>query len=233
MASFFRRAGAEILRVLRLAAAPAVAGTNALVYGLLSDGTTRVFAKNADGTTANLSTNLQQRMLSPKYDGTAASAALNNDDAKAIFMGYAYRDFAIGETLRVGWRMNTAGADITWGEVAVGTGAWSAGVAPTITPIDFTAVTTPMDDDSATNEFTVITLTTAIPKGRGLWVIFAQANTTTAPQLNVGPIDLDGTAVFVNNTTGGWRPSAQLNVATAFTIDASGAVIKAALSPPA
>lgn len=233
MASFFRRAGTEILRVIRSAAVPSPSGTNGILYGILSDGQTRLFTKDSGGTAFNISTALQQRMLSPKYDGAAANVLLAANAAKAIFMGYAYRDFAIGEVFTAGWRMAVTGANITWGEIAVGTGAWTAGSAPTITPISFTSVATPMGADSATNEVTTITLVTAIPKGRGLWVIFAEANGTTAPQLNAGPIDLDGVGVFVGNATGGWRPSAQLGVATAFTIDSSSAVIKAALSPPA
>lgn len=156
------------------------------------------------------------------YDAAAATQAIANNAAIAVLVGYAWQQLNTGTAIKLAWRNTTAAADLTWGEVAIGTGLFVAGDAGTsITPMGFADAAATMNANN-TNNTATITLASTIRKGQGIWVIFAAANTTSAPEVAAGLVDVAATGAIATLATAGWRPSAQLGVAATFLT--SGAV---------
>lgn len=144
---------------------------------------------------------------------------LDNDLVFATFLGYAWRNFAIGDVFECAWASTNAGTKLDWGEIAIGTGVYIAGSAPTITPVDFTSVKTPLGAAGA-NQTTPITLTSGIAVGSGLWMIIGAHHTAgTAPKIEGDDIDVQASGLLSSNVTPGWQPSLNLGVPTAFAID--------------
>lgn len=163
-----------------------------------------------------------QVLRSSKYGGDDGAVAVDNDVALAVFLGYAYRDLAIGTNLRVSWRNVGAAVDVTWAEVALGVSSvgYFAGSTPVgLVTVGATSIAVPVV--SATTNFTsTVTLTVEVPKGAAIYGIIAAATTTTAPTVLSGPADVQGSGVMLSCTTAGYRPSTAVGEAS-FAIDAT------------
>lgn len=148
---------------------------------------------------------------------------LADDNVFATFLGYAWRDLAVGEVLNCAWSLTTQGVNVTWGEIAVGIGPFVAGAAAaSIIPIDFTDVKTEVESPTG-NFTTAITLTSPIAAGNGIWMIVGAKTGVglgaTPPEINADDADGQATGLMTVNTTAGWRPSLNLGVVTAFDTD--------------
>lgn len=194
----------------------------------LGDGLTAIFISDGVSRWQVVTTDIvvPQKLVSPKWDSTDTTSAVNNDEARAFVLGYAWRDFAVGESVRVSWRADSAGVAITWGEVALGVGSFTAGSTPAgVTPVGFTSIAAELAT-AATNYTTSVVLTNAIQRGQTLYGVIAAANTNTAPLVTAGIADATGSCLSVVNTTAGWRPSLQLGVQGVFAVDATLAIPK-------
>lgn len=173
-----------------------------------------------------------QVLVSPKYDGADGQTALANDVARAFLLGYAWKDIPNGTTLPVSWRNVVAGVDIVWGEVAIGIGAFVAGANSSITPKGFANVAVTGLPTAATNFTTNVTISgTVIRRGAPLWGIIAANTTTTEPQPLSGPADVQGSG-RVQSRSAVWRPSLNIDVASAFVVDLTRGVPKQSWSVP-
>lgn len=166
-------------------------------------------------------TPIPQRLLSPGWSpGTAGDLTLDNDQAFTMFMGFAWRDFAIGEEFVHAWAVNTSGVDVTWAEIALGIAQFIPSAEPSPEPVGFVSVVAEMEGAPGPRA-TVVTLTQAIPAGSGLWAIMAAASTTTAPVVHgtQNSEDTVGGSTIGFLTTPGWRPSEHIGTPTAFGPD--------------
>lgn len=211
---------------------PAVGDTiNGFATWTVSAGRTLMFFSNgvSDWRVDTGEPTVPQILKSPHWDGADGTVAIANDIAHGFLLGFAARDIAAGETLKVNWRNVVAATVLVWGEVAIGVSSFIAGDTPFgITPIGFANAATPMVTVS-TNFTTDVVTSFPVLKGQGLWGIFA-CNATTAPTVTSGPLDLTGSGMFGLNTTAGWRPSLQLNAQGVFAIDVATQIPKQAWS---
>ena len=112
----------------------------------------RVFGDNAvqqlapapfipGGSASGTATPIPQRLLSPGWSpGSAGTRLLDNDQAITMFMGYAWRDFAIGEEFVHSWAVTSSGVAVTWAEIAIGIAAFFPGTEPAPAPVVVVAV---------------------------------------------------------------------------------------------
>lgn len=150
-----------------------------------------------------------QRYVTPKWDGADGSVVIDNDVARAMFLGYAYKDHPIGFSLQCAWRNVVAGVGITWGEIALGySNTFDAGTTPvTINTLGFVTVAAAGMASATTNVTSQVVLTSATRKGMPIWAIIAAANTVSAPTVLSGPVDTSGSLLAATCTTAGYRPS--------------------------
>lgn len=205
---------------------PSSSGVAAPV-GSIYLGSGTLYVKTGAGDTAWSSTltpttspKIQQQLKTPKYDGANGTVSLGTNGARAMFLGYAYRDFVAGEAFAVRWRNAVAGSGVTWAEVALGTGPLVEGSNPSVTPVGFADISAGI---VATNtNFTTsvpIAVGRSIAANAGLWLIFAK-NSTGSPTLAAGgAFDVLGSGIQGTSSTVAWRPSLQLGTAESFTID--------------
>lgn len=169
-----------------------------------------------------------QKLVSPRWDGADGTTALVTNATRAFLLGYAARNFEENEGFIMSWRNVGAGVGITWGEMAVGVGFFSAGDTPVgITPVGFANIATQLAT-AATNFQTGVTIASGnrIAKGQAIYGIIGCTNVTTDPTVLSGPADVQGSGYVMVNTTAGWRPSLQLGVVGTFAIDTSRQVPK-------
>lgn len=146
---------------------------------------------------------------------TSSSKTLTNTEAYANYYGKA------GQALtQVTARLQvlTAGAGLTWAEVAVAKGAPVLAAGTNLTVVGFLSVAAIIN--SLGSKSVAIPLTTPLIATDDLWLIYASSATVTSPALwasNIGDQTQAGT-ILQNGVS--FRPSLNVGVATAFTVSA-------------
>ncbi len=175
------------------------------------------------GSAGIVQTVIPQRLLSTGWSmlqGVDSEGTLANNQARLTSLGYAWRNFAIGESFSCTWELVTSGVDVTWGEIALVTGPWLPGTISTVTPVGFANVQANLEAAPAAFIATVV-LAGALTAGDHLWAIMAAASTTTAPIVRIDPPDTTVSGLLGVSTTAGWRPSENIGVAKTFALSAS------------
>lgn len=184
-----------------------------------------------DVTNINISSENEgkQQLKTPKYDGANSTVALGTNSARAMFLGYAYRDFIAGEIFKVRWRIAIAGSGLTWAELAIAKGDHVLGVNPAVRPVGFYSWGTEHSAAAPANYTSSVPISSgqSIAAGDGLWVVFAK-NSTGSPTLAAGgAFDVLQSGIHGTNTTVGWRPSLNIGTLSTFTTDTASLPIMA------
>lgn len=155
-------------------------------------------------------------MFPPFAQSSGASKTLTSGTCFAIYMGRVPTDVTSWD-LR--WRVSTAGASVTWAEVAIATGALDfAASTQMITIRGYRDVATAI---TSTGTKTTTIVTPEIPAGTDVWVVFAEVNTLTTPIISAFLGDSLGMGIQAA-LTGGFRPSQVLGRPLSLTTEALG-----------
>jgi hypothetical protein len=145
-----------------------------------------------------------------------ADQVVANNAPRAVFLGWAARDYNVGELFSGAYVIQaTTATGGSWSEVALGIGEWVAGSAPTITPIGFVSNLGKVTSTGAKQDS--VPLVATVPKGTGLWGIYAAQATVNGPGYGAVPADPLSSGIQCGLATAGWRPSAQLGVPATWT----------------
>lgn len=211
--------GVDIYRVV---AAPDTGGGLAADLGSLAlDNTTGiVYRKSGVADTAwTAMTTATEAPVYPRYPiptwttSTSSFKTLINTEAYANYFGKAGQALT---QVSARFQVTTAGAGLTWAEVAVAKGAPVNGAGTSLTVVGYASVAAVFNSLGAKN--VAIPLTTPLVASDDLWLIIAQAATVTNIGLWASQIgdQTQGGTILQNGAS--FRPSLNVGVATAFTL---------------
>lgn len=218
MSSILRRAGSKLGRLIARAADPAVVAGQAQLYAKTVSGVAQLFAMAGDGTVAQLAApsvpQIYPRYAIPTFvSSTSASKLLQNTEAYANYYGKA------GQALtQVTARLQvlTAGAGLTWAEIAVAKGTPALAAGTNLTVVGYANVAAVIN--SLGSKSIAIPLTTPLVATDDLWLIYGASATVTSPALWASAIGDQTQAGTILQASGSFRPSLNVGVATAFTV---------------
>lgn len=167
----------------------------------------------------------------PRSFGTPGTVALAPGTAKALFLGYAWKDVVSSFTMRWGCTTGGAGYSITWAEIALATGNPVLGGGATLTPVGFASIQAFIQSAGApgmTNTTFSLSAGQTVTRGQGLWVVWATLG-GLSPTLRSLSADAFGEGVSVTNTVLNWRPSSNIGTALAWTLNTTSAAPRAHL----
>lgn len=209
--------------VYRVATAPDTGGGLAADLGSLAmDNVTGiVYRKSGAGDTAwtSLTPAAATPPVYPRYPiptwttSTSSFKTLINTEAYANYFGKAGQALT---QVSARFQVTTAGAGLTWAEVAVAKGAPVNGAGTSLTVVGYASVAAVFNSLGAKN--VAIPLTTPLVASDDLWLIIAQAATVTNIGLWASQIgdQTQGGTILQNGAS--FRPSLNVGVATAFTL---------------
>lgn len=223
MSAILRRAGSKLGKLIARAADPATVAGQAQIYAKTVSGVAQLFAMAGDGTVAQLAAPSVPQIY-PRYpfpaiiNSTSSAKTLINTEAYANYYGKA------GQALtQVTARLQvlTAGAGLTWAEIAVAKGTPALAAGTNLTVVGYASVAAVIN--SLGSKSVAIPLTTPLVATDDLWLIYGSSATVTSPALwasSIGDQTQGGTILQV---AGAFRPSLNVGVPTAFTVS-SGSV---------
>lgn len=222
MSSILRRAGAKLGRLIARAADPTPVAGRAQIYAKTVSGIAQFFAMAGDGTITQVSSPSVPQTY-PRYatptiiTSTSSSKPLVNTEAYANYYGKA------GQALtQVTARLQvlTAGAGLTWAEIAVAKGTPAVAAGTNLTVVGYASVAAVIN--SLGSKSVAIPLTTPLVATDDIWLIYGSSATVTSPALwasSIGDQTQGGTILQV---AGSFRPSLNVGTPTAFTVSAGG-----------
>lgn len=218
MSSILRRAGSKLGRLIARAADPGALAGRAQIYAKTVSGVAQLFAMAGDGTITQVSSPSMPQTY-PRYpfpaiiNSTSSSKTLVNTEAYANYYGKA------GQALtQVTARLQvlTAGAGLTWAEIAVAKGTPALAAGTNLTVVGYASVAAVIN--SLGSKSVAIPLTTPLVATDDLWFIYGVSATVTAPALWATSLGDPTQAGTILQNTASFRPSLNVGVPTAFTV---------------
>lgn len=161
----------------------------------------------------------QSSILGPQIESATAATTrtITTTNTFWVYVGKAPRALS---SLVMHYRVTTAMATITWGEIAVATGAVNPGGNPTLTVRGYADVSAIANSTGIKRTTINVSSGQAINEGDDLWLGFGNQATTAAVVRGGGADDVEsGTSA-----SGAQRPSLIVGTPTAFTVDSTGVV---------
>lgn len=223
MSSLVRRAGSKLAKLIARATDPGVAAGQAQVYAKAVSGVAQLFAMAGDGSTTQLSSVSAAPPTYPRYPiptwitSTSGSKPLVNTEAYANYYGKAGAAIT-AMSLRL--QVLTAGAGLTWAEIAIAKGTPVLAAGTNLTVVGYANVAAVIN--GLGSKTVAIALSTPLTATDDVWVIYGSSATVTSPALWAGNIGDQTQAGTILQNGASFRPSLNVGVATAFTVSAGG-----------
>jgi hypothetical protein len=223
MSAILRRAGSKLGKLIARAADPAVVAGRAQIYAKTVSGVAQFFAMAGDGTVTQVSSPSVAPPVYPRYPiptfttSTSSFKTLINTEAYANYFGKAGQ--AITQvTVRL--QVLTAGAGLTWAEIAIAKGTPAIAAGTNLTVVGYANVAAVIN--GLGSKTVAIALSTPLVATDDVWVIYGSSATVTSPALWAGNIGDQTQAGTILQNGASFRPSLNVGVATAFTVSAAG-----------
>lgn len=219
MSSIFRRAGSKLGKLIARAADPGVVAGQAQIYAKSVSGVTQFFAMSGDGTVTQVSSPSVAPPVYPRYPiptfttQTSSFRTMINTEAYANYFGKAGQ--AITQ-VTARFQVTSAGAGLTWAEVAVAKGTPVNGAGTNLTVVGYANVAAVFNSLGAKS--VAIPLTTPLVASDDLWLVLGHSATVTNIGLWASQIgdQTQGGTILQNGAS--FRPSLNVGVPTAFTV---------------
>lgn len=211
--------------IYRVATAPDTGGGLAADLGSLAldNVTGQVYRKSGVADTAWDPLDAGAPPTYPRYaiptwiTSTSNAKVITNTEAYAYYYGKAG---AAITAMALRLQVLTAGAGLTWAEIAIAKGTPAIASGTNLTVVGWASVAAVIN--SLGSKTVAIALTTPLVATDDVWVVYGASATVTAPQLwgsNFGDQTQAGT-ILQNGAS--FRPSLNVGVPTAFTVSAGG-----------
>lgn len=183
---------------------------------------------SADSVSSSTSVNANRFVQIPGFQGGNAvttGKSLGSTQNQLYYYGRAPTDWASGSVIGVSYRTISAGSGFTWAELAICTGSFVRGSAPTIWAVGYVSIATKLTGTN-TNEYAEIPVmkSTGIRAGEDIWLLWGKLS-TGSPTIQASTItDTLVSGMGVNCLmTGTWQPSTFVNTNTFVTVPISAA----------